>query len=149
MAFSGSFMCTSFKKELLTGTHDFGTSGNTFRLALYSSGATLNASTTAYSTSNEVSASGTYSAGGAALTKGGTLSGAVSAIGTTAFTDFSDVSFTTATIEARGALIYNDSVSGDPSVVVLDFGSNKSSTAGTFSILFPTPTATGAIIRIA
>lgn len=63
MAFSGSFMCTSFKKELLTGTHDFGTSGNTFRLALYSSGATLNASTTAYSTSNEVSASGTYSAG--------------------------------------------------------------------------------------
>ena len=72
-----------------------------------------------------------------------------SAVGTTAFTDFSDVSFTTATIEARGALIYNDTATGDPSVAVLDFGASKSSTAGTFSILFPTPTATGAIIRIA
>ena len=148
MSFSGSFMCTSFKKELLTGTHNFGTSGNTFRLALYSSGATLNATTTAYSTSFEVSASGTYSAGGAALTNGGTV-GQPSAVGTTAFTDFSDVSFTTATIEARGALIYNDTATGNPSVAVLDFGSNKSATAGTFSILFPTPTATGAIIRIA
>ena len=148
MSFSGSFMCTSFKKELLTGTHNFGTSGNTFRLALYSSGATLNATTTAYSTSFEVSASGTYSAGGAALTNGGTV-GQPSAVGTTAFTDFSDVSFTTATVEARGALIYNDTATGNPSVAVLDFGANKSSTDGTFSILFPTPTATGAIIRIA
>ena len=148
MSFSGSFMCTSFKKELLTGTHNFGTSGNTFRLALYSSGATLNATTTAYSTSFEVSASGTYSAGGATLTNGGTV-GQPSAVGTTAFTDFSDVSFTTATIEARGALIYNDTATGNPSVAVLDFGSNKSATAGTFSILFATPTATGAIIRIA
>ena len=148
MSFSGSFMCTSFKKELLTGTHNFGTSGNTFRLALYSSGATLNATTTAYTTSSEVSESGTYSAGGAILTNGGTV-GQPSAVGTTAFTDFSDVSFTTATIEARGALIYNDTATGNPSVAVLDFGANKSSTSGTFSILFPTPTATGAIIRIA
>ena len=148
MSFSGSFMCTSFKKELLTGTHNFGPSGNTFRLALYSSGATLNATTTAYSTSFEVSASGTYTAGGAALTNGGTV-GQPSAVGTTAFTDFSVVSFTTATVEARGALIYNDTATGNPSVAVLDFGANKSSTAGTFSILFPTPTATGAIIRIA
>ena len=148
MSFSGSFMCTSFKKELLTGTHNFGTAGNTFRIALYSSGATLNATTTAYATAFEVSASGTYSAGGAALSNGGTV-GDPSAVGTTAFTDFSDVSFTTATIEARGALIYNDTATGNPSVAVLDFGANKSSTAGTFSILFPTPTATGAIIRIA
>lgn len=145
MAFTGNAMCTSFKVELLKGVHDFtnGT-GNTFKLALYTATATLNASTTAYTISNEVSNSGSYTAGGGALTNV-----TPSSSGTTALTDFGDLSFTTATITARGALIYNDTATGDPSVAVLDFGSNKTSTDGTFTIQFPTPTATGAIIRIA
>ena len=145
MAFSGNFMCTSFKKELMTATHNFtNSSGNTFKLALYDNSASFNAATTAYTTSNEVSASGTYSAGGGSLTN---VTPTTS--GTTALTDFADLTFTSATITARGALIYNDSASGDPSVVVLDFGSNKSSTSGDFQIVFPTPDASNAIIRIA
>lgn len=137
-------MCTSFKTELLTGTHNFTNStGDTFKLALFTSSATLGASTTAYATTNEVSASGSYSAGGGTLTNVTPTSS-----GTTAFTDFSDLSFTTATITARGALIYNSSDS-DKAVAVLDFGADKTSTSGTFTIQFPTADASNAIIRIA
>ena len=137
-------MCTSFKQELLQAKHDFtATTGNTFKLALYTSSATLGASTTAYSATNEVSGTG-YSAGGSALTN---VTPTTS--GTTAFTDFADLTFSTATITARGALIYNDTQAGDPSVVVLDFGSDKSSSAGDFTITFPTADASNAIIRIA
>jgi len=137
-------MCTSFKQEILQGVHNFSTGGNTFKLALYTATATLGASTTAYATTNEVGDSGSYSAGGGALTN---VTPTTS--GTTAFTDFADISFTTATITARGALIYNDTATGDPAVAVLDFGSDKTSTAGTFTIQFPTPNASSAIIRIA
>lgn len=136
-------MCTSFKVELLQGVHDFTNStGDTFKLALYTSSATLDATTTAYSSSNEVANSGTYSAGGGTLTNVTPTS-----TGTTAFTDFSDISFTSATITARGALIYNSSNS-NKAVAVLDFGSDKTSTDGTFTIQFPTADASSAIIRI-
>lgn len=145
MAFNGNFMCTSFKKELLQGTHNFtASSGNTFKLALYTNSASFNAATTAYTTGNEVSNSGTYSAGGGTLSKVTPTSS-----GTTALTDFANLDFTSASITARGALIYNDSVSGDPTVAVLDFGSDKTSTSGTFTIQFPTADASNAIIRIA
>jgi len=145
MAFSGNFMCTSFKQELMTGTHNFTTStGNTFKLALYTNSASFDASTTAYTATNEVGDSGSYAAGGGTLTN---VTPTTS--GTTALTDFADITFTSATITARGALIYNDTASGDPSVVVLDFGSDKSSTAGDFQIVFPTADASNAIIRIA
>lgn len=144
MAFTGNYMCTSFKKELLEGTHDFTTGGNTFKLALYTNSASFDASTTAYTATNEVGDSGTYTAGGGALTNVNPTTS-----GTTAFTDFADLSFTSATITARGALIYNDTAAGDPSVVVLDFGADKTSTSGTFTIVFPTADASNAIIRIA
>ena len=125
--------------------HNFTAStGNTFKLALYTNSASFTAATTAYTTSNEVTASGSYSAGGGTLTNITPTSS-----GTTAYTDFDDLSFTTATITARGALIYNDSATGDPTVIVLDFGSDKTSTAGTFTIQFPTADASNAIIRIA
>jgi len=145
MAFSGNFMCTSFKKELMTATHNFtNSSGNTFKLGLYTNSASFNAATTAYTSSNEVSNSGSYSAGGGALTNVTPTSS-----GTTGFTDFADITFTSATITARGALIYNDTASGDPSVVVLDFGADKTSTSGDFQVVFPTADASNAIIRIA
>jgi len=145
MAFSGNFMCTSFKVELMKGVHNFTTStGNTFKLALYNNSASFTAATTAYTSSNEVSASGSYSAGGGALTNVTPTS-----TGTTAFTDFADLSFTSATITAYGAMIYNDSAAGDPSVCILDFGGAKTSTSGTFTIIFPTNDSTSAIIRIA
>ena len=145
MAFSGNFMCTSFKVELLKGVHDFtnGT-GDTFKLALYDNNASFNASTTAYTSSNEVANSGTYAAGGGALTNVTPTSS-----GTTAFTDFADISFTSATITAYGALIYNDTAAGDPAVCVLDFSGAKTSTNGTFTVIFPTADSTSAIIRIA
>jgi PKD repeat protein len=144
MAFSGNFMCTSFKKELMTATHNFtNSSGNTFKLALYTNSASFTAATTAYTTSNEVSGTG-YSAGGSALTN---VTPTTSS--TTALTDFADLTFSSATITARGALIYNDSATGDPSVVVLDFGGDKTSTAGDFTVVFPTADASSAIIRIA
>lgn len=145
MAFTGNFMCTSFKQELMTATHDFtnGT-GNTFKLALYDNNASFTAATTAYTATNEVSASGTYVAGGGALTN---VTPTTSS--TTAFTDFADITFSSATITARGALIYNDSAAGDPSIVVLDFGDDKTSTSGNFQIAFPTADASYAIIRIA
>ena len=150
MAFTGNYMTTSFKNELLYGVHDFDAStGDTFNIALYDSNATLDASTTAYSATDEVSGTG-YSAGGQALTNVNPTTS-----GTTAFTDFADETFTTATITARGALIYNTtpnttSISvSNPSVVVLDFGADKTSTAGDFTIVFPTADASNAIIRIA
>lgn len=145
MAFTGNFMCTSFKQELMQAVHNFTAStGNTFKLALYDNNASFTAATTAYTASNEVGNSGTYSAGGGTLTN---VTPTTS--GTTAFTDFDDLSFTSATITAYGALIYNDTAAGDPAVCVLDFGGAKTSTAGTFAIIFPTADATDAIIRIA
>ena len=144
MAFSGNFMCTSFKKELMEAKHNFLLSGgNTFKLAIYTNSASFTAATTAYTTSNEVSGTG-YSAGGGTLTRIDPSSS-----GTTAFTSFSDLTFSTATVTARGALIYNDTASGDPTVIVLDFGADKTSTAGDFTIQFPTADASTAIIRIA
>jgi PKD repeat protein len=144
MAFSGNFMCTSFKKELLEAVHNFKNSGgSTFNLALYTNSASFTAATTAYTTSNEVSGTG-YTAKGAALTRVDP-----STSGTTALTDFADLTFSTATVTARGALIFNDTASGDPSVVVLDFGGDKTSTAGDFTVVFPTADASNAIIRIA
>jgi hypothetical protein len=136
-------MCTSFKKELLEGVHNFKNSGgSTFKLALFTSSATLGASTTAYATTNE--ATGTnYTAGGAALTRVDP-----STSGTTALTDFADLTFSTATVTANGALIYNSSAS-DAAVIVLAFGGDKTSTAGDFTIQFPTADASNAIIRIA
>lgn len=145
MAFSGNYMCTSFKVQLMQAVHNFTTStGNTFKLALYDNSPSFTAATTAYTSSGEVSASGTYSAGGGALTNVTPTSS-----GTTAFTDFADLSFTSATITAYGAMIYNDSAAGDPAVCILDFGGAKTSTNGTFTIIFPTADATSAIIRIA
>ena len=136
-------MCTSFKVELLQGVHDFTAStGDVFKIALYTSSATLGASTTAYTVTNEVSGSG-YTAGGNTLTNVTPTSS-----GTTAFTDFADTTWTTATITARGALIYN-STESDKAVAVLDFGSDKTSTAGNFTIVFPAADASNAIIRIA
>jgi len=137
-------MCTSFKKELLEGTHNFKNSGGSdFKLALFTSSATLGASTTAYSTSQEVTGTG-YTAGGSSLTRQDPTTS-----GTTAFTDFSDLTFSTATITANGALIYNDDASNDAAVIVLAFGGDKTSTAGDFTIQFPTADASNAIIRIA
>ena len=136
-------VCTSFKQELLVGTHNFtASSGNTFKLALYTSSATLGASTTAYVTTGETSGTN-YTAAGANLTSITPV-----ATGTTAVCDFNDLTFGTATVTARGALIYNSSAS-NKSAVVLDFGADKSSTAGNFTVVFPSPTATGAIIRLA
>jgi len=148
MAFSGNFMCTSFKQELLTGSHDFTNGQDQFKIALYDNSASFNAATTAYTSSNEVSNSGSYSAGGGTLTN---VTPTTS--GTTALTDFDDITFTSATITARGALIYNSQTAGGSgttdTVVVLDFGSNKSSTSGDFQIVFPAADASNAIIRIA
>ena len=148
MAFTGNFFCTSFKNELLEGVHDFRSSGgDTFKLALYTNSASFTAATSAYTATNEVAASGSYSAGGGALTN---VSPTVS--GTTAFTDFADLTFTTATITARGALIYNTTPAHtytNPTCVVLDFTSDRTSTAGDFTIVFPTADASNAIIRIA
>ena len=141
-------MCSSFKQELLQGQHDFTAStGHTFKLALYTSSATLGASTTDYATTNEVSGTG-YTAGG------GTLTNVTPTLdGTTAITDFADLTFSTATITANGALIYNTTTGGGSSttdsVIVLAFGGDKTSTAGDFTIQFPTADASNAIIRIA
>ena len=142
-----SAICTSFKVELLKGVHNFtATTGNTFKIALYTSDATLGASTTAYSATNEITnSSGTaYTAGGATLT-----SVTPTASSTTAVCDFADVSYTSASFTANGAVIYNDSASGDPACAVIAFGSDKTVTSGTFTIQFPTADATDAIIRIA
>ena len=148
MAFTGNFMATSFKQQLLEGVHDFRSAGgDTFKLALYDNSASFTAATTAYTSVNEVAASGSYTAGGGTLTN---ISPTTS--GTTAFNDFADLSFTTATITAYGAMIYNTTPAHtytNPTVVVLDFGGARTSTAGTFTIVFPTADAANAIIRIA
>ena len=137
-------MCTSFKKELLEAKHNFLLSGgNTFKIALYTSSATLSAATTAYSATNEVSGTN-YSAAGNTLTRVDPSSS-----GTTGFTDFADTTWSSSTITARGAVIYNDTASGDPSVLVLNFGSDKASSSGDFTIAFPAADASNAIIRIA
>ena len=137
-------MCTSFKQELMEAKHNFlASGGNTFNLALYTSSATLGAATTAYSATNEVSGTG-YTAKGAALTNVNPTTSS-----TTAFTDFDDLTFSSSSITARGALIFNDSASGDPAVCALDFGGDKTSSSGDFTIQFPTADASNAIIRIA
>ena len=146
-----SAICSSFKVELLKGVHNFtATTGNTFKIALYTSSATLGASTTDYSTSNEITnTSGTaYTAGGATLTNSG-----VSLDSTTAFTDFSDVTYTSASFTANGALIYNTTTDGGSSttdaVCAIAFGCDKTASNGTFKIEFPAAAATTAIIRLA
>lgn len=140
-------MCTSFKQELLEAQHDFRSSGHTFKLALFTSSATLDATTTQYTTTNEVVGTG-YTAGGGTLTNVNPTTS-----GTTAFTDFADLTFSSATITANGALIYNTTTGGGTgttnAVVVLAFGGDKTSTNGDFTIQFPTADASNAIIRIA
>jgi hypothetical protein len=144
MAFTGNFMCTSFKKELLEAVHNFQLSGgDTFKIALYTNSAAFTAATTAYTATNEVSGTN-YVAGGNTLTRIDPTSS-----GTTAFTDFADTTWASSTITARGAMIYNDTAAGDPAVVILDFGSDKTSTSGDFTVVFPTADASNAIIRIA
>ena len=136
-------MCTSFKKELLEAVHNFKNSGgDTFKIALYTSSATMSAATTAYSATNEVSGTG-YTAAGNTLTRVDPSSS-----GTTGFTDFADTTWSSASITARGALIYNDSDS-DKAVAVLDFGADKTASGGDFTITFPAADASNAIIRIA
>jgi hypothetical protein len=148
MAFTGNFMATSFKQQLLEGVHDFRlTGGDTFKLALYDNNASFTAATTQYTATDEVANSGSYTAGGGTLTRVDPTTS-----GTTAFTDFADLSFTSATITARGALIYNSTPTHtytNPVVAVLDFGSDKTSTTGTFTIQFPTPDSANAILRVA
>jgi hypothetical protein len=144
-------MCTSFKVELLSGGHNFNTTNvartvdtaDVFEIALFTSAATLDATTTAYSATNEVSGTG-YTAGGNTLT----ISQVPTSTSTTAWLDFADTTWSTATITANGALIYN-STNSDTSVAVLAFGGDKTSTAGDFTIVFPTADSTSAIIRIA
>jgi len=148
MAFTGNFLCTSFKQEILQAKHDFTAStGHTFKLALYDNNASFTAATTDYTTSNEISGTG-YTAGGGTLTNITPTTG-----GTTAFADFADLVFSTATITARGALIYNTTTGGGSgtteTVAVLDFGADKTSTAGDFTIIFPTADASNAIVRVA
>ena len=141
-------VCDSFKKELLEGEHDFRSSGgDQFKLALYGASASLSNTTTAYTTSQEVRASGTYSAGGGHLTSTG-----AGKTNNTSFIDFSDISFTSASISAQAAVIYNSNTSAttntNAAVMVLDFGAVKTSTSGTFTVQFPTNNATSAILRI-
>ena len=139
-----SAICNTFKKEILTAVHNFTAStGNTFNLALYTSSASMGASTTAYSTSNEISGTG-YTAGGKALTS-------VTPVldSSTACCDFADISFTSASFTANGCLIYNDTASGDPGVCVVAFGGDKTVSSGTFTIQFPAADASNAIVRIA
>ena len=148
MAFTGNFMCTSFKQELLEGKHNFINGQHTFKIALYDNNASFTDETTDYTATNEVGDSGSYAAGGGTLTNVSPTE-----TGTTAFTSFSNITFTSATITARGALIYNTTTGGGSgttnTVAVLDFGSDKTSTSGDFQIIFPTVDASNAIIRIA
>ena len=144
MAFNGNFLCTSFKVELMKGVHNFTAASNQFKLALYTNSATFNAATTAYTSGNEVSGTN-YTAKGNFLTSVTPV-----AISTTALVDFADEVFSTVTISAvRGALIYNEAATSDPTVCVLDFGADKAASSGDFTIVFPTADASNAIIRIA
>ena len=144
MAFTGNFVCDSFKKELFEGVHTFGTGGDQFKLALYDNNASFTAATTAYTATNEVAASGTYEAGGGLLT-----SLPVTVSSNTVLVDFSDISFTGVTFTPYGALIYNSSVSGNPAAFVLDFGGPKQALSETFTIVFPPFTLTQAFVRLA
>ena len=142
-----SAICTSFKVELLKGVHNFtATTGNTFKIALYTSSATLGAGTTAFTTSEEITntSGSAYTSGGASLTSVTPV-----ASSTTAVCDFADVSYSSASFTANGAMIYNDTATGDPACAVIAFGSDKTATNGTFTIQFPTADATNAIIRLA
>tara|TARA_R110002050_G_scaffold287200_1_gene438245 strand:+ start:1288 stop:1722 length:435 start_codon:yes stop_codon:yes gene_type:complete len=144
MAFSGNFLCTSFKKELMEAKHNFTAASDVFKLALYNNSASFTAATTAYTSSNEISGTN-YTAKGQFLT-----SVTPTTSSTTALTDFADEVFSNVTISGvRGALIYNEAATSDPSVCVLDFGGDKSASSGDFTIVFPTPDASNAIIRIA
>ena len=144
MAFTGNFMCSSFKRELLIGLHDFTlTTGSTFKIAMYTNTAAFTAATTDYTVTNEVVGTA-YVAGGNTLVN---VTPTLDAT-TTAITDFVDSVWSNATITARGAMVYN-STAGTASVIILDFGSDKSSTAGDFTIQFPAADASNAIIRIA
>ena len=144
MAFTGNFLCTSFKKELMTATHNFTAASDQFKLALYNNSASFTAATTAYTSSNEITGTN-YTAKGNFLT-----SVTPTTSGTTALTDFADEVFSNVTISSvRGALIYNEAASGDPSVCVLDFGADKGASSGDFTIVFPAADASNAIIRIA
>ena len=144
MAFNGNFLCTSFKVEILKGVHNFTAASNVFKLALYTNSATLNAATTAYTSSNEISGTN-YAAKGQFVT---TVTPVAS--GTTALVDMADEVFSNVTISSvRGALIYNEAATGDPSVCVLDFGADKGASSGDFTIVFPAADASNAIIRIA
>jgi len=144
MAFNGNFLCTSFKVELLKGVHNFTAASNQFKLALYTNSATFTAATTAYTSGNEVTGTN-YTAKGNFLTSITPV-----ASGTTALTDFADEVFSNVTISAvRGALIFNEVATGDPTVCVLDFGADKAASSGDFTIIFPTADASNAIIRIA
>lgn len=150
MAFTGNFMCTSFKQQLLEGAHDFrATGGDIFYIALYTNSASFTAATTAYTSTNEITntSGSAYTAGGAAL---GNVNPSTS--GTTALTDFADETWSSASFTARGAMIYNTTPAHtytNPSVVILDFGSDKTASAGDFTVVFPTADASNAIIRIA
>ena len=148
MAITTNAICDSFKKELLQGKHDFDTSSDTYKLAMYTNSATLGKSTTNYTTGNEVSSPSGYTAGGKALVNVGT-----SMATNTAITDFADLSFVGVTLTARGALIYNTTTgtgsSTTDAVAVLDFGADKTATSGTFTIQFPAFTTAAAILRIA
>jgi len=147
MAITTNAICNSFKKQLMGGEHDFDTSSDTYKLAMYTSVATLGASTTNYATTNEVSSSG-YTAGGKALVNQG-----VKVSSGVAITSYADLSFTGVTLTARGALIYNTTTDGGTgttdAVAVLDFGGDKTATSGTFTIQFPAFTTSAAILRIA
>tara|TARA_Y100000114_G_scaffold86320_1_gene79864 strand:+ start:1582 stop:2019 length:438 start_codon:yes stop_codon:yes gene_type:complete len=145
MAITTSAVCNVFKTDVLKGVHNFtNSSGNTFKLSMYTSSATLGKSTTSFTTDNQVSSPSGYTSGGKAL-----VSSTPVLSSDTAVCDFADLSFVGVTLTARGALIYNDSASGDPAVAVLDFGGDKTATSGTFTIQFPTANASDAILRIA
>ena len=143
MSFTGNYMCTSFKREVLTGIHNFTTTtGSVYKMALYTAAATFTAATTDYTVTNETSGTN-YVAGGEVLTNVTPTSS-----GTTALTDFVDLVWSSASFTARGAIIYN-STAGTNSVLILDFGSNQTSSAGDFTVIFPPADASNAIIRIA
>ena len=148
MAITTNAICDSFKKELLQGKHDFDTSSDTYKLAMFTSSATLGKSTTNYATANEVTSPSGYTAGGKALVNQG-----VKVSSSVAITDFADLSFVGVTLTARGALIYNTTTDGGSgttdAVAVLNFGSDKTATSGTFTIQFPDFTTSAAILRIA
>ena len=145
MAITTSAVCNVFKTDVLKGVHNFtNSSGNTFKLSMYTSSATLGKSTTSFTTDNQVSSPSGYTSGGKAL-----VSSTPVLSSDTAVCDFADLSFVGVTLTARGALIYNDTATGDPAVAVLDFGGDKTATSGTFTIQFPTANASDAIIRIA